>query len=107
MSDKYVDLKFIVNGQPVPVTADLGWEFREAAAKALDESGNSGPTDRKLGASRRFWNRHRHGDEDRAIRHQGRGDIVPEPESRRRRQLCGIGRSSQTQLSLAGNSTER
>ena len=42
MSDKYVDLKFVVNGQPVPVKADLGWEFREAAAKALDESGNSG-----------------------------------------------------------------
>ncbi len=42
MSDKYVDLNFIVNGQPVPVKADWGWELREAATKALDESGNSG-----------------------------------------------------------------
>ena len=42
MSDKYVDLKFIVNGQPIPVMAHLGWEFREAAVKALEESGNSG-----------------------------------------------------------------
>ena len=42
MSDKYIDLKFIVNGQAVPVEADLGWEFREAAVKALEESGNSG-----------------------------------------------------------------
>ena len=42
MSDKYIELKFIVNGQAVPVQADLGWEFREAAVKALEESGNSG-----------------------------------------------------------------
>ena len=42
MSDRYIDLKFIVNGQAVPVKADLGWEFREAAVKALEESGNSG-----------------------------------------------------------------
>ena len=42
MSDRYLDLKFIVNGQAVPVKADLGWEFREAAVKALEESGNSG-----------------------------------------------------------------
>ena len=42
MSDGYIDLKFIVNGQAVPVKADLGWEFREAAIKALEESGNSG-----------------------------------------------------------------
>lgn len=42
MSDTYIDLKFIVNGQPVPVKADLAWEFREAAVKALEESGNSG-----------------------------------------------------------------
>ena len=42
MSDRYIDFKFIVNGQAVPVKADLGWEFGEAAVKALEESGNSG-----------------------------------------------------------------
>ena len=42
MSDKNLDLNFVVNGKPIPVTADLGWEFREAAVKALEESGNSG-----------------------------------------------------------------
>ena len=42
MSEREIDLKFVVNGQSVPVNADLGWEFREAAEKALEESGNSG-----------------------------------------------------------------
>ena len=42
MSDKHIDFTFVVNGQSVPVVADTTWEFREAAAKALDESGNSG-----------------------------------------------------------------
>ena len=42
MSDRQIELKFVVNGQSVPVFADLGWEFREAAVKSLEESGNSG-----------------------------------------------------------------
>ena len=42
MSDRGIDLNFVVNGQSVSVTADLGWEFREAAEKSLEESGNSG-----------------------------------------------------------------
>ncbi len=42
MSDKYVALKFVVNGQPVPVDADLGCDLREVAAKTLDQSGNAG-----------------------------------------------------------------
>lgn len=42
MGDRQFDLTFVVNGQSVPVVADITWEFREAAAKALDESGNSG-----------------------------------------------------------------
>ena len=42
MSETYIDLKFIVNGQAVPIKADLGWEYREAAEKALEGSGNSG-----------------------------------------------------------------
>ena len=61
MSDKHIDFTFVVNGQSVPVVADTTWEFREAAAKALDESGNSGATDRELGNSRRVWADHRHG----------------------------------------------
>ena len=42
MSADHIKLEFIVNGQPVPIEAHLGWEFREAAEKALQESGNTG-----------------------------------------------------------------
>lgn len=42
MSDQGINLKFIVNGQPIDVTAFLGWELREAAKKALEKSGNVG-----------------------------------------------------------------